>query len=53
MTSVCVNYQKLGYLARDCRAPKVEPAMDDARGSRLSVKGRVYTLHGADAKDVA
>ncbi|MCI47947.1 hypothetical protein A2U01_0069189, partial [Trifolium medium] len=36
--------QKSGHYARDCKAPRAEPAATVPQGGRPTAKGRVYCM---------
>ncbi|MCI60548.1 hypothetical protein A2U01_0081804, partial [Trifolium medium] len=42
--SVCFNCQKSGHFARDCKAPRAEPAAIATQGGRPAARGRVYCM---------
>ncbi|XP_073220676.1 uncharacterized protein [Cicer arietinum] len=42
------RFQKPGYFAKDCKAPKVEPVVNSTKVTRPSARGRVYCV-GAEA----
>src|ERR1044072_2218007 len=50
--AVCWNCNKAGHIAKDCKAPKAEPALNAARGKRPAAPGRVFAITWQQTEEV-
>lgn len=46
---VCYQCGEAGHMARDCSNPRAVPKMNNVKAVKPTVRGRVYTLNGAEA----
>jgi hypothetical protein len=46
---ICYQCGDSRHFARDCPNPKAEPKVNNVRAVKPTVRGRVYTLNGAEA----